>query len=86
MSARPTATDFGVVIPAKSEHLHWVRGTCASVRYFMGDTPICVVLDGEEFLDELRKSYDLEVCLRRRIRHGWARGKVAIRRHAARLR
>jgi hypothetical protein len=67
VSARPTATDFGVVIPAKSEHLHWVRGTCASVRYFMGDTPICVVLDGEEFPDELRTTYDLEVVRREEV-------------------
>lgn len=44
---------FGVVIPANEEHLHWVRGTCASVRHFMGDTPICVVLDGAEFPEEL---------------------------------
>ncbi len=48
-----TARDFGVLVPAKSEHLHWVRGTCASVRHFMGETPICVILDGDEFPEDL---------------------------------
>jgi hypothetical protein len=45
--------DFGVVVPAKPEHLHWVRGTCASVRHFLGDTPICVILDGDEVPEDL---------------------------------
>jgi hypothetical protein len=53
--------DFGVVIPAKSEHLHWVRGACASVRHFMGETPICVLLDGERFPDDLRRTYDVQI-------------------------
>jgi hypothetical protein len=55
--------DFGVVIPAKSEHLHWVRGACASVRHFMADTRICVLLDGNKFPDSLRETYDIHVIL-----------------------
>jgi hypothetical protein len=62
--ASPPARDFGVIIPAKSEHLHWVRGTCASVRHFMGDTPICIILDGDEVPDELCTTYDAHVVLR----------------------
>ena len=56
--------DFGVVIPAKQEHLHWVKGACASIRHFMGNTPICVLLDGEHFPDDLRKIYDIQVLKR----------------------
>ena len=63
MKTLPHPADFGVVIPAKSEHLHWVRGTCASVRHFMGETPICVLLDGDEFPDELRRTYSIHVML-----------------------
>jgi hypothetical protein len=61
--------DFGVVIPAKPEHLHWVRGTCASIRYFMADTPICVVLDGSGFPRDLRDTYDITVVLARDVEH-----------------
>ena len=46
--------EFGVVIPTKEAHLHWVRGTCASIRHFMGDTPICVLLDGTRVPHDLR--------------------------------
>jgi hypothetical protein len=62
-------TDFGVVIPARPEHLHWVKGACASVRHFMGDTPICVLLDGDEFPDDLRKTYDILVLYRDEVEH-----------------
>jgi hypothetical protein len=49
----PEHADFGVVIPASAEHLHWVRGACASVRHFMGDTPICVLVDGSVILKSM---------------------------------
>ena len=57
----PKPTDFGVIFPVKSEHLHWVRGACASVRHFMGETPICVILDGDSFPEDLRRTYEIEV-------------------------
>jgi hypothetical protein len=62
----PATSDFGVVIPAKSEHLHWVRGTCSSVRYFMDETPICVLLDGDDFPDDLA-SYGVIVVRREEV-------------------
>jgi hypothetical protein len=43
----PTGADFGVVIATTRDHAHWARGTCASVRAFMDDVPICVLMDGE---------------------------------------
>jgi hypothetical protein len=55
VTAPASAPDFGVVIPATKQHLHWVRGTCASVRHFMGQTPICVMLDGERAPADLQR-------------------------------
>ena len=55
---------FGVVIPAKQEHLHWVRGTCASVWHFMEGTPICVILDGELVPDDLARAPGVSVIRR----------------------
>jgi hypothetical protein len=38
--------DFGVVVFTPPSMLALARATCASVRYFMGDTPICLYVDG----------------------------------------
>lgn len=69
VQAPTPAEDFGVVIPAQPEHLHWVKGTCASIRHFMGDTPICVLLDGEEFPDGLRRTYGIQVLRPADVEH-----------------
>jgi hypothetical protein len=57
----PAEAPFGVVIAAMPEHMHWVKGLCASIRYFMGDTPICLLLDGKSSTGELRETYDVRV-------------------------
>jgi hypothetical protein len=63
------AAGFGVVIAATPDHLHWVRGLCASIRHFMGDTPIAVLLDGERSSRDLRDTYDVQVVRRSEIGH-----------------
>jgi hypothetical protein len=65
----PISAEFGVVVAAKPEHLHWVKGTCASVRYFMGDTPICLVLDGDRPPPDLQATYDVRVIRRADVEH-----------------
>ena len=64
MNTPALASDFGVVIPAKPEHLHWARGACASVRRFMGDTPICVLLDGDRAPRDLQRAAGITVITR----------------------
>jgi len=46
-------------------HFHWLRGTCASVRHFMGDTPICVLLDDDVYPADLVETYGVQVLSRR---------------------
>jgi hypothetical protein len=58
---------FGVVIAATRDHLHWVRGTCASVRYFMGEVPIAVLLDGRVPPNDLEKTVDAEFLLQHEL-------------------
>jgi hypothetical protein len=65
----PTDAAFGVVIPASSEHLHWVRGACASIRRFMGDTPICLLLEGRGSADDLRATYGVRVEHQSTVEH-----------------
>ena len=74
--ARPAdsrGSDFGVVIVATPDHLHWVRGACASVRYFMDDTPICLILDGKGRADDLN-AYGVRVIPREEVAHDELRG------------
>jgi hypothetical protein len=61
--------EFGVMIAAAPEHLHWLKGACASVRYFMGDTPICVLLDGDRSLRDLETAYGIRVVRRAEVDH-----------------
>ncbi len=73
---RHAGEEFGVVIPAKPEHLHWARGTCASIRYFMGDTPICLLLDGgrSQTPSELVATYGVQVICRDDVEQTELRG------------
>ena len=65
----PTEAGFGVVIAATPQHLHWVRGTCASVRYFMEETPICVLLDGDADTSDIETTCGALVIRRGDVRH-----------------
>jgi hypothetical protein len=56
--------EFGVVIVAKPEHVHWAKGTLASVRYFMEDTPLCLLLDGERVPRDLETVHNLRIIRR----------------------
>jgi hypothetical protein len=60
-AATSASSDFGVVIAAKDEHLHWVRGTLASVRHFMQGAPICILLDGDRLPSDLERACDVVV-------------------------
>jgi hypothetical protein len=60
-AATSTSSDFGVVIAAKEEHLHWARGTLASVRHFMQGTPICILLDGDRAPTDLERACDVVI-------------------------
>jgi hypothetical protein len=64
----PTEAPFGVVVAARPEHLHWARGTCASVRHFMGDTPICLLLDGDASVDDF-EAFGVRVVRAAEIEH-----------------
>ena len=71
-AAFTTATaDFGVVIPSRPEHLHWAKGTCASVRYYMPGTPICILLDGSrrDAPTDLEAVYGVQVICRDDVEH-----------------
>ena len=49
--------DFGVVTACHAGDCFMVKGTCASIRHFMPDVPICVIVDGDHSIKELEDTY-----------------------------
>ena len=45
-----------------------VKATCASVRYFCPDTPLCIIVDGKLNIDNWAAVYDAEVLYVRNIK------------------
>jgi hypothetical protein len=55
---------FGVVVVACDADLHLARGACASVRHFLGDVPMCLILDGRGSGREFETTYGARVLRR----------------------
>ena len=56
--------DFGVIIACYHRDYSFAKGCCASIRYFLGDVPICMIVDGIFSLAELQKTYDVRIINR----------------------
>jgi hypothetical protein len=50
---------FGIVTACHAGDYFLVKATCASIRHFMPDVPICVIVDGEFGIDELKQCYNV---------------------------
>lgn len=48
---------FGIVIPCFQGDIHFVRALCCSIRYFVGDVPICLIVDGDFSTKDLENNY-----------------------------
>ena len=57
----PAEAEFGVVVTVTQRDLHWAKGTCASVRYFMPDAPIWLLVDGPGSTSDLERTYGVRV-------------------------
>lgn len=56
-----TPTDFGIVISCSDQSYLFVKGCCASIRYFLGDVPICVLIDGDHSGADLVRTYGVTI-------------------------
>ncbi len=61
--------DFGVIIATYKGDYSFAKGCCASVRYFLGDVPICLILDGTFPVQPLEKAYGVRVINRSNVAH-----------------
>ncbi|XWK88413.1 MAG: hypothetical protein U7127_30240 [Phormidium sp.] len=53
--------DFGIIIACCDQDYHYAKGCCGSIRHFLGDVPICLIIDGEFSAKELEKAYGVKV-------------------------
>jgi hypothetical protein len=66
-------TAFGVVVCASSRDYLFAKGTCASIRYFMPDVPIALLLDGKADTAPLEQNYGVQVIRKKDIDQPWLR-------------
>ncbi|MGB3266754.1 MAG: hypothetical protein WBA89_22670 [Microcoleus sp.] len=76
--------DFGIIIACCDQDYLFAKGCCASIRYFLGDVPICLLIDGTFSVTALEKSYGVRVIDRttvsqevlRKRSFGWGKTKM----------
>ncbi|VEP12689.1 conserved hypothetical protein [Hyella patelloides LEGE 07179] len=56
--------DFGIILACYKKDYRFAKGCCASIRYFLGDIPICLLVDGSFPVAEVVKAYDVNVIYR----------------------
>ncbi|OKH37888.1 hypothetical protein NIES2119_12140 [[Phormidium ambiguum] IAM M-71] len=61
--------DFGIIIACCDQDYHYAKGCCASIRYFLGDVPICLIIDGEFLAKDLQKAYGVQVINHLNVKH-----------------
>jgi hypothetical protein len=61
--------EFGIVIACCRRDFNFAKGCCASVRYFLGDIPICLIVDGSFSTRSLEKTYSVCVIKHDNIIH-----------------
>ena len=49
--------DFGVIIGCCRRDYGFAKGTVASVRHYMPDMPICLLVDGDFPTDDMQRAY-----------------------------
>jgi hypothetical protein len=59
--------DFGIIIACCDQDYLFAKGCCASIRYFLGDVPICLLIDGTFSVSALEKSYGVRVTFPKRF-------------------
>lgn len=77
--------DFGVIVVCCAMDVHLARGCCASIRHFLGDTPICLLVDGHVDVSDISSIYntavirnvDLSEQRLREVCCGWGYTKMA---------
>jgi hypothetical protein len=68
-----TMSDFGIIIGCYQRDYTFARGTVASVRYYMPEVPICLLVDGAFPTDDLQRAYGVKPFYRADIKNDFLR-------------
>lgn len=60
--------DFGIIITCSENDYLFAKGTCASIRTFMPDVKICLLIDGDFDLGNLPKIFDTKVIKKKDVK------------------
>ncbi len=63
--------EFGAIVCAAPGDYLFAKGTCASIRYFMPDLPIALLVDGNLQTDLLEQTYQVQVIRKTDITDPW---------------
>ena len=53
--------DFGVIIACCFQDYFLAKGVCASARHFLGDVPLCLLVDGTFSTQSLEETYNVTI-------------------------
>jgi len=67
--------DFGVVIACHAGDYFLAKGCCASIRYFLGNVPICLIVDGRLSARRLQELQGVRVITRDSVADATLRGR-----------
>lgn len=67
--------NFGIILACYQRDYIFAKGCCASIRYFLGDVPICLIVDGDFSTQELHAVYGVQTIYRSEVSHAVLRDK-----------
>ncbi len=53
--------NFGIIVVCCKSDYWSTKACCASIRYFLGDIPICLLIDGTFSVSDLQKAYGVQI-------------------------
>lgn len=60
--------DFGIIVACCKYDYLFAKGCVASIRYFLGDVPIALIVDGDVSTRDLEKTYGVQVIRKQNVR------------------
>jgi hypothetical protein len=68
-----TMQDFGIIVACCKKDYHLTKACCASIKDFLGDIPICLIVDQNFSVWELEKAYGVQVINKANVAHPFLR-------------
>lgn len=76
--------DFGIIVACCASDYLFAKGCCASIRHFLGDVPLALLIDGTFPVDSMEKAYGVKVVNRLNVSNkvlrersfGWGKTKM----------